>query len=145
MAIEPAGRACGNHPAVADGSPSACDAGSCSPCQTNDDCSHLTDTTVCDVDAGQCVQCTVAEEAVCGGTSCNPATNTCTNTELGSVGSCEPCVADSECIGNDQSGTLTPLRADGIQWGAQKPGLLSRAAVSGQRVRKAIRCGDTRR
>ncbi len=77
-----------------------CDDNSCAPCQTNADCAHLTGTTVCDVDAGQCVQCTIAEEAVCGGTSCNPATNTCTATDLGTVGSCEPCVADSECIGN---------------------------------------------
>ncbi len=84
-----------------------CDDNTCAPCQTNDDCAHLAGTTVCNVDAGQCVQCTPADEGVCGGTSCNPATNTCTTTELGTVDDCQPCQADSECIGNTEA---EPLR-----------------------------------
>src|SRR5690606_41451010 len=47
------------------------------------------------------VGCTVEEDAVCGGTSCDPATRSCTNSELASRNDCEPCVADSECAGND--------------------------------------------
>jgi len=83
-----------------------CDAGSCTPCQANADCGHLTGTTVCDVPTGECVQCTAADEAVCDGTSCNPGTNTCTTTELGTVDDCQPCVADSECIGNAETDPL---------------------------------------
>jgi hypothetical protein len=49
------------------------------------------------------VQCTVATEALCAGNSCNPATKTCTTTPIGTKSDCEPCVADSECVGGDQA------------------------------------------
>jgi hypothetical protein len=37
------------------------------------------------------------EEDDCNGDSCNPRTFTCTDTEVGSVATCEECVSDSEC------------------------------------------------
>jgi hypothetical protein len=49
------------------------------------------------------VQCTVAKESVCSGNSCNPATSQCTTTPLGSLQFCQPCLADSECIGGNQA------------------------------------------
>jgi hypothetical protein len=73
----------------------------CVACSTNEDCAHLTGTPLCD--AGTCVQCTPADESACGDYSCNPATNSCTETPRGSVATCEPCLADSECVGGDQS------------------------------------------
>jgi hypothetical protein len=33
----------------------------------------------------------------CNGDSCNPRTFTCTDTEVGSVATCEECVSDTEC------------------------------------------------
>jgi len=51
-------------------------------------------------DAGQCVQCIVENESACGLNSCNPATNTCTETPRGTTDVCEACVADSECLEN---------------------------------------------
>ncbi len=80
-----------------------CDTGenTCIHCTGNDDCAHLTGTAICD--SGTCVQCTAADESACGANSCNPATKTCTQTARGSVGTCEPCLADSECVGGDQA------------------------------------------
>ncbi len=90
----------------------------CSACQDNADCEHIegspycnasthrcvpcdcTDDAkpVCEPDSGDCVECTIATEAdQCGEHSCNPATFQCTGTERGTVITCGPCVADSEC------------------------------------------------
>lgn len=81
---------------------SLCDANNeCAPCVDDGDCSHLSGTGVCD--GGECVECTPANEMACGANSCNPATNRCTGTPRGTKGLCEPCLADSECIGGDQS------------------------------------------
>jgi hypothetical protein len=49
------------------------------------------------------VECTVADESACAGKSCNPATKGCTSTTTGSVGTCKPCVADSECLGGNKA------------------------------------------
>jgi hypothetical protein len=65
------------------------------------DCMHLAGAQVCS--SGTCVQCTPANETACGANSCNPATHQCTTTPRGSVDTCEPCVADSECTGGNQS------------------------------------------
>ena len=51
---------------------------------------------------GVCVDCTPESEATsCPGDprgfSCDPTTNTCTTTEVGSRSVCETCIADSEC------------------------------------------------
>ncbi len=53
--------------------------------------------------ANRCVACTPEKEAdLCKNeedqpSSCNPATYTCTNTQLGSLRDCRNCVSDSEC------------------------------------------------
>lgn len=82
---------------------SFCDAGSCSPCQTNTDCGHLAATTVCDVPTGECVECTGADYASCGVNEddeplvCNSVTRTCTTEVEHGSGTCKPCVADAQC------------------------------------------------
>src|SRR5690606_25769657 len=81
---------------------SYCDAGSCSPCQTNDDCAHLAGTTVCDADAGQCVECTGTDYASCGeldGTPlvCDSLQQTCTTHTAQVAGLCHTCVSDAHC------------------------------------------------
>ncbi len=50
-------------------------------------------------DDGLCVECTPETEmTTCSNdVSCDPATNTCTETTRGSLEECESCVADSEC------------------------------------------------
>jgi hypothetical protein len=93
---------------------SRCDAGTCVECETNDDCDHIAGKGVCD--GGECVQCTTADETACAGKSCNPATNACTNTNVGSVGTCKPCIADSECTGGnmaDPNSRCVPMEFDG--------------------------------
>ncbi len=80
---------------------SACVGNACVACTKDEECSNIAGKGVCD--AGTCVQCTVAKEAVCGGKSCDPATTKCTTTSVGTVNYCRPCVADSECIGGNQA------------------------------------------
>ena len=47
---------------------------------------------------GAAAECTPATEAVdCGGKSCDPLTGACTATTVGSLETCQGCVADSEC------------------------------------------------
>jgi hypothetical protein len=79
---------------------SKCDVGQCKPCTMDAECSNIAGKGVCN--AGTCVQCTIAKEAVCGGKSCNPKTLACTTTSVGTVLACEPCLADSECTGGNQ-------------------------------------------
>lgn len=77
---------------------SLCDAGTCSSCTQDDDCTHLSDTPVCDEVSGTCVECTSdTEEELCGEFSCSSLTHTCTTTTRGLLGTCEACEADSEC------------------------------------------------
>lgn len=83
---------------------SFCDTASntCTACTASADCGHLADTTICDTSgtAGVCVECLDDDDttrAACMGNSCDPATNTCTQTPTESVGVCEACIADSEC------------------------------------------------
>ncbi len=93
---------------------SVCIAGTCTGCTDNSDCNSIPGKGVCElavsatgvVGQGACVACTPANEAACGGNSCNPATKTCTNTRIGSLGTCHACVADSECT----SGTRLTAR-----------------------------------
>lgn len=80
---------------------SACNAGVCTACTKDDECSAITGRGVCD--AGTCVQCTVVKESACTGNSCNPATKQCTQTPAGSRDLCEACVADSECMGGNKA------------------------------------------
>jgi hypothetical protein len=93
---------------------SVCIAGTCTGCTDNSGCNSISGKPVCEVAVsptgaigqGTCVTCTPANESACGGNSCNPATKTCTNTRIGSVGTCHACVADSECT----SGSLLTAR-----------------------------------
>jgi hypothetical protein len=80
-----------------------CDGGACVKCTSKDDCTHVAGKGICD--NGTCVQCTVEDEAACAGKSCNPAAKSCTDTVIGSVGTCTACLADSECSGG---GTADP-------------------------------------
>jgi len=83
---------------------SRCDSATneCAPCETNADCDGVDGLgatgNACDADA-ICVACTPDSEAqTCpDGKSCEPRTNTCTETTIGSRDVCEACVADSEC------------------------------------------------
>ena len=93
-----------------------CDGGACVECENNDDCGHIDGKGVCD--NGTCVECTVAQETPCAGKSCNPATKSCTNTTIGSVGTCAPCLADSECSGGgtaDPNARCVPMEFDGAK------------------------------
>ena len=76
---------------------SVCSGGTCTACDSNTDCARLSLTPLCKAsgDAGTCVQC--IDDSKCAGYSCDPATNRCTTTTLGSVKTCEACVSDSEC------------------------------------------------
>ena len=90
---------------------SACNAGACVACTKDTECSDIAGKGVCN--AGTCVQCTVAKESVCAGKSCNPSTNQCTSTSVGTAQFCQACVADSECIaGNlpDPDARCVPMK-----------------------------------
>lgn len=68
----------------------------CVECLASTDCSGATP--VCDTSDNTCVECTTATEATdCAGNSCNPSTRECTTTAIGSLGTCEACISDTEC------------------------------------------------
>ncbi|MCB9708509.1 MAG: hypothetical protein H6714_06990 [Myxococcales bacterium] len=67
----------------------------CQPCTDDGQCAHL-GLGICE--DGTCVACTIQTEATaCGLNACDPATHTCTSTPRGTVQTCSPCKADSEC------------------------------------------------
>jgi hypothetical protein len=82
----------------------------CSVCSEDADCSRFGK--VCDSRKGICVQCRLETEesdcrtdkacdakmADCAGTACDPKTFTCSTKTRGTVGTCQSCVADSECV-----------------------------------------------
>jgi hypothetical protein len=76
--------------------------GECAPCESDDHCTGIrdlpNDNNIC-LDDGTCVDCTPdTETTACeDNVSCNPSTNECTDTEIGSLLECDECVADSEC------------------------------------------------
>jgi len=90
---------------------SLCIAGTCSPCATNTDCSHITGKSICkpmlaEADAGAetgtCVECTGTQYAACSGDAgtarvCNSLTNTCSDEFEHSAGLCQPCISDAQC------------------------------------------------
>lgn len=86
---------CTSNQACSDPGASACREERCVPCEGDDDCTHLPGNGLCS--AGRCVTCTVGDESACEGTSCDPATNTCTETMKESRPPCASCRADSEC------------------------------------------------
>ena len=120
---------------------SLCTAGSCAPCTAGADCAHIVGATMCD--GGTCVECTVADESPCGGNSCDPATNTCTTTPVGSAGACEACAADSECeqdygcvpmnfqMMSRNQGFCLPLAAGDCSAAGTFPVLVTRTTTSG--------------
>jgi hypothetical protein len=84
-----------------DATASKCDADACKPCTIDAECSSIAGKGVCN--AGACVQCTATNESACDGNACNPASEQCTATPVGTIDLCGPCLADSECIGGDQA------------------------------------------
>lgn len=113
------------------GTPTAarCEGGACIECESNDDCGHIAGKGVCD--AGTCVTCSPTDETGCEGKSCNPATKECTNTTTGSVGTCKPCRADSECVGGnkaDPDARCVPMEFNGA---AREDGFCLRRVAKG--------------
>ena len=86
-----------------------CDAGACRACTADTDCMDIAGATVCDEPSGRCVECTVdSEETTCpapDNRACHPTDLTCTGAERGSLGFCNACVSDSECL-TDATSTL---------------------------------------
>lgn len=86
-----------------------CDAHECKPCDDAAQCSDVDGLPIgvnaCD--DGVCVDCSPATESeTCSdGKSCSAITRTCTDTTVGSLGTCEACVADSECGDNGAPST----------------------------------------
>jgi hypothetical protein len=90
---------------------SLCFAGRCSPCATNNDCSHIAGKGICkpslDADAGAetnvCVQCTGTEYEACSkgdagpGFVCDSLKSECSDELEHSAGLCQPCVSDAQC------------------------------------------------
>lgn len=72
---------------------------SCEACELDVDCAHIEGKGACS--AGVCVQCSTSNDQACVldgiGYSCNPKSNSCTQTRKHSVALCGACVADSEC------------------------------------------------
>jgi hypothetical protein len=82
------------------------DTNECVGCEGMADCESIADLPACN--SGTCVECTPeSENTDCDGTSCNPATLTCTDTTLASRQTCETCLADSECIENHRCVAMT--------------------------------------
>ncbi len=94
----------------------------CSPCMDDDQCARFSDTPVCETGTGVCVECTEAtQEAACPPIENDrPAVNRVCNVETfeceGTLGFCQRCVSDEECLSNDQVGTFRciPLEFDGM-------------------------------
>lgn len=72
------------------------EAGECVTCTEEASCTHLVDTPHCALGGGGCVECRPTATD-CGPYSCDPVSTTCTTTQLGSVGLCEPCINGTEC------------------------------------------------
>ncbi|MGE0791632.1 MAG: hypothetical protein AB7S26_38510 [Sandaracinaceae bacterium] len=86
-----------------------CDAHACRACGLDSECTARTATPVCDEPSGRCVECTVdTEMTTCPAPdnfACHPTDFTCTGAERGSLGFCNACVSDSECL-TDSMGAL---------------------------------------
>ena len=101
-----------------------CDANECKPCNDGGQCTNIdglpSDGNACD--NGVCVDCTPDTEAsTCpNNRSCNPATRQCTNTEVGSLETCQECVADSEC--GEGGNRCVPMTYDGQRYPSNEIG-----------------------
>jgi hypothetical protein len=107
--------ACNANSECNDATAARCDAmqNECAGCQGETDCIGIEGRPVCD--DRTCVQCTPGTEDVdCGGKSCDPLTRACTDTEVGSLETCEECVADSEC--GEEGNRCVPMTYDGLRY-----------------------------
>jgi hypothetical protein len=85
----------------------------CGGCESETDCIGIEGRPICN--DRTCVQCTPATEDVdCDGKSCDPASFACTDTEVGSLETCEECVADSEC--GEDGNRCVPMTYDGARY-----------------------------
>jgi hypothetical protein len=83
----------------------------CIECAERSDCDGIAGLPECN--DGVCVQCTPDTELDdCDGTSCNPATFTCTATMRGSRETCETCLSDTECMFEDNRCVLMMFEGD---------------------------------
>lgn len=94
--------ACNDNSTCQTTSASRCDinTNTCSACADAGDCSHIAGTSQCS--DGKCVECTTATEAAdcfngLESFSCDVATNTCSNIQIGSRYRCGECVSSSSC------------------------------------------------
>lgn len=87
-----------------------CQNGTCTGCRTDADCAGKTGFSVCS--EGSCVVCTEDKKDACGGRTCNPETNVCTNTSIGAVGVCGLCVTDDDC---ETGSACAPMFFQGVK------------------------------
>jgi hypothetical protein len=109
---------CLTHSDCPDSTAPQCSSHVCGACTGDAACTGRPDAHACDVSgsapySGTCVQCTVDNEADCGPDVCTPSTRTCaTGHTKASQGTCQPCVADSECVGNHRCIPMQFMGAD---------------------------------
>jgi hypothetical protein len=83
----------------------------CFACQNDADCSQIAGKKACAADPqtkqNQCVECTLGRESGClkAGVdyACDPIAQQCTSTAKGSLTVCQPCLADTECVGGNMA------------------------------------------
>ncbi|MEM7435929.1 MAG: hypothetical protein AAF436_12310, partial [Myxococcota bacterium] len=113
----------------------------CVPCQTANDCSNIPGAPACG--DGECVECTPATESDdCPGTSCNPATFTCTQTPIGSRATCETCQSDTEC--SDDADRCVAMDYQGDAFPDEETGFCLRRAAQGCEQPYSITLADGR-
>lgn len=79
---------------------SACNAGACTACTKDAECSDIAGKGVCN--AGTCAQCTAKNSSACGSSMgtplvCDSLAHKCTTNKQASAGLCQPCVSDAQC------------------------------------------------
>ncbi|QED29001.1 hypothetical protein FRD01_17500 [Microvenator marinus] len=87
-----------------------CDAGVCKGCRSDADCTARDGLSVCS--DGACVECTEDKKTACDGNTCNPATNTCTETLIASVETCGFCVSRDACRYDSED--CVPMKFRGV-------------------------------
>jgi hypothetical protein len=88
-----------------------CSGGNCAACRNDNDCALQPGLPVCS--NGSCVQCTEGKKNQCAGNTCNPATNTCSTTQIEAVRSCGRCVSDDDCLDSDQD--CVKMKFNGVE------------------------------
>jgi hypothetical protein len=82
----------------------------CAGCTMDAQCARLASTPVCDEPSAACVECT--RDADCPGASCDLSAHTCTSTPRNSLGFCERCVSDIDCILGSSQGDFRCVPMD---------------------------------